>query len=179
MKKNLPLVQMSKCDKSAFWSIIGCAWFCLHFLHNPINTSLPFLCMLHKVCSELWLQNAVTKCQSVKTKAARRCSIITGRAINHRASVFAPRFLISEKTLVSVVSVSQFFPVSSVPETYAQWLWFSALLEFQLSQCFSKCLGLESPPRPQCLPRTKVVVSVLYYGFSSSRAKDMFSRQNG
>ena len=74
------------------------AGFCLHFLHNPIDTSLPFLCMLHKVCSALWLQNAVTKCQSVKMKAARQCSIITGRAINHRAWVFAPRFLINEKT---------------------------------------------------------------------------------
>ena len=98
VKKNLPPVQVRKCDKSPFWSIISCAGFCLHFLLNSINTSLPFLCMLHKVCSALWLQNAVTKCQSVKTKATRRCSIITGRAINHRAWVFAPGFLINKRT---------------------------------------------------------------------------------
>ena len=98
VKKNLPPVQVRKCVKSLFWSIISCAGFCLHFLLNSINTSLSFLCMLHKVCSALWLQNAVTKCQSVKTKATRRCSIITGRAINHRAWVFAPGFLINERT---------------------------------------------------------------------------------
>ena len=126
VKKNLPPVQVRKSDKSPFWSKISCAGFCLHFLLN--STSLSFLCMLHKVCSALWLQNAVTKCQSVKTKATRRCSIITGRAINHRAWVFPPRFLINESlSLRGHRSFSVPVPVYIQFQNlqvlyYAQWL---------------------------------------------------------
>ena len=153
---------MRKCDKSPFWSRISFAGFCLHFLHNPINISLPFLCMLHKVCSALWLQNAVTKCQSVKMKAARQCSIITGRAINHRAWVFAPRFLIQRHSSFSVPVLSYIFS-SRIPKCFHMHngCSFSALLEFQLSQCISIFSVLESPP--QCLPCTKVVCSIFAF----------------